>query len=107
MPSWPALDHPRRQSRLLAARVATPGAILLLLLVGALLTVVAAGDNVLPGDVAVARRLQSVDLPGAGAVARAANAAGTAQGTIALAVPLAVALAARGRFAAAALILAK
>ncbi len=72
------------------------GLTLLAVVATAELSVAAAGDGVLPGDVAVTRWLQDAPVPGAEALTRFAAAVGSAPVIIGLVTPLALLLAWRG-----------
>jgi membrane-associated phospholipid phosphatase len=83
-----------------------PKVVLALAAVCLLLSAAAAGDGVLPGDVAVARCVQEVGVPGLDRIVRAANWAGAGSRLTLLATGSALVLASRRRVAAAALVLA-
>lgn len=83
-----------------------PWAMVSLLVASVLLTTVAAGPGVLPGDVMVARWVQGINVPGAGHLARFTNQAGTGVPILMLAVGLILGLGLARQVAAAVLILA-
>lgn len=103
--SVPAVS-PTRRHRNSVAVPALPGGALALVAAVTLLTAFAAGDGVLPGDVALTRWVQATALPGAATVAQAANAIGSSPATFATAGALGLGLAVVGRHAGAALVLA-
>jgi undecaprenyl-diphosphatase len=78
--------------------VLQPRADLLLLVIAALFTATAAGNNVLPGDVAVARWIQAVEIPGMSYVVQFTNWAGTGVPIAVLMVGLALGFSLFARF---------
>lgn len=63
------------------------------------LSIAAAGDNILPGDLAIARRVQGVDFPAVKRVERAGYHLGTYGGVLVVAAPVVAVLALTRRYA--------